>query len=51
MRFLLLSLFEGSRGGEPYRDEISHGEVVCQGRHLLVLALELCAAGYHQFFC
>jgi hypothetical protein len=33
-----------------YRDEISHGEVVRQGgRNFLVLALELCAAGYHHF--
>lgn len=38
------------RGG-PYRDEISHGEVVCQGSNLFVLALELRAAGYHQFLC
>ena len=38
-------------GREAYRDEISHGKVVRQGRrNLLVLALELGAAGYHQFF-
>jgi hypothetical protein len=32
-----------------YRDEVPHGKVVCQGRSgLLVLALELRSAGYHQ---
>lgn len=33
-----------------YSNEISHGEVVCQGRrNPLILVLELRTAGYHQF--
>jgi len=38
------------RKAGAYRDESSHGEVIRQRRrNLLVLALELRAAGYHQF--